>query len=281
MAYFEVQGCQIHYLDQGTGETVVFAHGTPTNSGEYRDVIAHLSSKYRCIAIDHLGFGHSEKPEEADYSIPAHRKRLAALLIHLDVRTFHLVVHDFGGVIALPLQKEEAFRVISVTILNSWLWPLIETEPQMRKQKWLVSSGVLPFLYRNFNFSPRILIKMGWGSRKPLSQERHRAYVEEFPKKESRSGTVSFLMALFDFDNPCWQQTDVLAGMTKISVQIIWGLSDQLVSPRNLERWQQLLPNARIHKLERVGHFVAEEAPDEVASFIDQMLSDEKLKGRL
>lgn len=276
MAYFEVHGRQMHFVDQGAGDAVVIVHGTPTNSSEYRDVIGALSQKHRCVAIDHLGFGHSEKPAEGDYSIPAHRDRLTALLHHLNLKDFHLVVHDFGGVIALPLLSDDSFKVKSITVLNSWLWPLVKTEPQMKNQKWLVSTGILPFLYRHLNFSARFLIKMAWGKKRPLAKERHRTYIQEFPDKASRSGTLGFLVALFDFENPCWQQTEAIAKMAQTPVQIIWGRADKMISVRNLEKWKELLPQSQIHELENVGHFVAEEAPEEVAKFIAQWVGETK-----
>lgn len=274
MHHFEYQGQQISFLDQGVGEVLVIVHGTPTNSSEYREVIEELSPKYRCIAIDHLGFGQSEKPESGDYSIQAHQKRLIALLEYLKLKSFHLIVHDFGGVIGLPLVDSRDFEIKSVTILNSWLWPLIETEPQMEKQRWLVSSGIFPFLYRQFNFSPRFLIKLGWGTGKALSKERHRTYIRQFPRKENRAGAVGFLMTLFDFENSCWKQDDILSKMAGVPVQVIWGRADKLISTRNLERWKKLLPRAQVHALENVGHFVAEEAPEAVAKFVDQLIRE-------
>ncbi|MNK01146.1 Haloalkane dehalogenase [compost metagenome] len=274
MQRFEYQGQQISFLDQGTGEAILIVHGTPTNSSEYQEIIEELSRNYRCVAIDHLGFGQSEKPEGGDYSIQAHQDRLIALLKHLNLKTFHLVVHDFGGVIGLPLTRNADFKIKSVTMLNSWLWPLIETEPQMKSQKWLLSSGIFPFLYRQLNFSPKFLVKLGWGTKKPLSKERHRFYIEQFPKKTDRAGAVGFLRALFDFENPCWKQADTISKMTETPLQIIWGKSDKLISTRSLERWKKLLPKAQIHEFENVGHFVAEEAPEEVAKLIDQLIQE-------
>jgi pimeloyl-ACP methyl ester carboxylesterase len=94
---------QLAYRDEGNGETIVFVHGTPTSSLEYAGLIDRLKDSYRCIAIDHLGFGCSDKPKDADYSIESHTTRLRSLLSQLSFESFHLVVHDFGGAIGLPL----------------------------------------------------------------------------------------------------------------------------------------------------------------------------------
>ena len=55
--YFNVNGHQMHYIDEGQGETILFIHGTPSWSFDFRNVIKSLSKNYRCIAIDHVGFG--------------------------------------------------------------------------------------------------------------------------------------------------------------------------------------------------------------------------------
>ena len=59
---------KMHYIDEGTGETIVMVHGTPTWSFLYRKIIRRLSQKYRCIAPDHLGFGLSDKPDNFTYT---------------------------------------------------------------------------------------------------------------------------------------------------------------------------------------------------------------------
>lgn len=273
MPIFSFEGNTIAYQDRGAGEIIVIVHGTPTNSNEYKKVMQALSSKYRFIAIDHLGFGDSDKPNDGDYTLEAHQRRLKALLHHLDLKVFHLLLHDFGAVISFPLVCGSEFSVQSITVLNSWLWPLIETEPQMRFQTLLVSSGVMPFLYRWCNFSPRILFKLGWGKRTRLAKKTHQYYMDQFPSARERSGPIGFLKALFEFENPGWQQGQYLLKLRTLPVQIIWGTADRLLSLRTLERWKKELPNAQIHTLSDVGHFVAEEAPEELTMKMERFLS--------
>ncbi|AGH94243.1 alpha/beta fold hydrolase [Pseudobdellovibrio exovorus] len=276
MKTFIYQNQKLNYVDQGRGETIVFVHGTPTSSSEYEQVIAELSKDYRCLALDHLGFGLSDKPENGDYTISAHQKRLESWLQHLQIKQLHLFVHDFGGVIGLPLLQKSDLQIKSVTLANTWLWPLIETEPQMQSQKALVTSGVFPFLYRHFNFSAKVLLKMAWGKRRPLSRQRHRFYRNHFPNRKSREGTVGFLKSLFDFTNPCWQQPSVLQTLKNKPVQFIWGEADKLISSRNLQRWHESLPESKIYKLHDVGHFVAEEAPEDVIEKLKQFIDQNK-----
>jgi pimeloyl-ACP methyl ester carboxylesterase len=259
---------QLAIREVGRGETVVFVHGTPTCSYEYRQVFNFLSEKYHCFAVDHLGFGNSPKPRDGNYALQAHQDRLKIMLKKRGIKRFHLVVHDFGGVVGLPLLWDSQFEVQSLTLLNTWAWPLVETEPQMKHQKWAVKLGLFDLLYRRFNFSPRVLLKMAWGQRTPLDPKLHEFYINQFPTVDDRSGPLAFLHALFDSKNPAWQmRADVLR--IQQPVMIIWGTADKLISRRNLQRWREWLPQAKVYELDDVGHFVAEEAPQSLADHLD------------
>jgi haloalkane dehalogenase len=92
-----MDGHRIAYRDEGhqteAGSPLVLVHGTPSSSQEFATVIESLKPNYRCIAIDHLGFGQSDKPVNGDYSLNAHTERLTFLLFdHLKLESFHLFV---------------------------------------------------------------------------------------------------------------------------------------------------------------------------------------------
>ena len=106
---------EMHYVDEGSGPPILFVHGTPTNSYEYRHLIAALSKRFRCIAPDHLGFGESSRPQSFAYTPEAHARVLQEFVERLDLKDLTLVVHDFGGPIGLPLVVgSEELRVRSI-----------------------------------------------------------------------------------------------------------------------------------------------------------------------
>ena len=65
--YFQVPAGNLHYVDEGSGAPIVMVHGNPTWSFLYRKLIKALRPEYRCLAVDHLGFGLSDKPGEWSY----------------------------------------------------------------------------------------------------------------------------------------------------------------------------------------------------------------------
>jgi haloalkane dehalogenase len=80
---FDTEDGALSYLDEGRGPAIVLVHGTPSWSFEWRGVIARLSGSFRCIAVDHLGFGLSAKPPGAPLAPADHARRLRALVTHL------------------------------------------------------------------------------------------------------------------------------------------------------------------------------------------------------
>ncbi|MFO0506209.1 MAG: alpha/beta fold hydrolase, partial [Chryseotalea sp.] len=120
--YFEINKQKLHYIDEGKGDVILFVHGTPSWSFDYRNIMLNLRNKYRCVAIDHIGFGLSDKPENYDYSTQNHCKTLEQFILEKQLNNITLVVHDFGGPIGLSFAINYPKLVKKLVILNSWLW---------------------------------------------------------------------------------------------------------------------------------------------------------------
>lgn len=262
MKYLKVGDQNIAYEDMGAGEPILFVHGTPSSSLEFLEVMTALSRQNRCIAIDHLGFGRSDKPKEGDYHLKAHTSRLLSLIEHLNLGSFHLVVHDFGGAIALPILIDNPTKVKSLTLINTWAWLIETVDPTVKKQKWLMTSALMKFCYLKLNFSASVLVKMAWGKHRALTKEHHAQYKSAFRDSTERMGTWSFLNSLFDESDPAWHITPKLKALSPFPVLILWGKGDKLVSIANFKKWKTIFPNATIKELENVGHFVCDEASD-------------------
>ena len=120
--YLQVGGLRIHYIEEGSGEIILCLHGAPTWSFLYRKMIPILSAKYRVIAMDFVGFGRSDKfTDRDDYSFQMHTDTLAGFINALNLKNITLVVHDWGGLIGLPLacRKPEVFE--RLVIMNTGL----------------------------------------------------------------------------------------------------------------------------------------------------------------
>lgn len=118
MAYFEHEGCNLHYEEYGHGAPLVLVHGLGSSTRDWEKQIPVLSARYRLIVLDVRGHGRSDKPRER-YSIGGFSADLGALIDHLDLGAVHLVGWSMGGMICFQLAVNEPARVKSVCIVNS------------------------------------------------------------------------------------------------------------------------------------------------------------------
>jgi haloalkane dehalogenase len=256
---------RLHYIDEGAGDVVVLVHGTPTWSYEWRHVIAGMKDAHRMIAVDHLGFGLSDRPASAGYAPEDHARRFRAVIAPLvPTGPITLVVHDFGGPIALDWALDHVDRLARLVVINSWMWAF-DDDPSMRRKAAMVGGAVGRWLYRRLNASQRLLMPLAYGDRRRLTPAIHEQYLRMFPDPDSRERVlfalaVSLLGSSAFFD-ALWQRRGRLAG---VPVDLFWGMRDTAFPPAILERWQRCLPHARTTRFETAGHWPHEEEPEAV-----------------
>jgi haloalkane dehalogenase len=265
---------RIHYVDEGTGAPMVLVHGTPTWSFEWRHVIAALAGHGRTLALDHLGFGLSERPAAAGYRPEDHARRFAAWLGRVvPDESIHLVVHDFGGPIALDWALRHVDRLRSVTVLNSWMWSF-DDDRAMRRRARLIDSAVGRFLYRRLNASLRLIMPSAYGDRRKLTPDIHRQYLAVFPDAESRERVLfalaRSLLGSSDFFDALWQRRDRLA---RVPIELVWGMRDSAFPPYILQRWQRAMPHAHTTAIAGAGHWPHEEEPAAVVEALRRVIT--------
>jgi haloalkane dehalogenase len=262
----------MHYVDEGIGPAILFVHGTPTWSFEYRHLIEGLKAKHRCVAVDHLGFGLSERPAGAAYTPEAHAERLRAFADKAGLKRFTLVVHDFGGPIGLPLALDGSGRVERLVVLNSWMWSFAD-DAEMTKRARLVGGGLGKFLYRYLNASLRLITPSAYGDRKKLTKSIHGQYLRVFPDADGRE-RVLYALALSllgssAYYDALWKRR---ASLAAIPTLIAWGLKDSAFRPHQLKRWREAAPHAQVVELADAGHWPHEEEPAAVLEAIKKFV---------
>jgi pimeloyl-ACP methyl ester carboxylesterase len=120
--FIDISGERIYYYAAGTrgaGEPVILIHGFPTSSHLWLDVVAKLPTGHRIVVVDLLGFGRSDAPPRADYTIGGHGERLVRLLDALRIEQACVAGHGTGGAIALWLGIKAPERVTRVALIGS------------------------------------------------------------------------------------------------------------------------------------------------------------------
>ena len=268
--FVQLAAGNMHYVDEGAGEVILFVHGTPAWSFLYRRHIAALSKKYRCIAIDHLGFGLSEKPTDFPGTPQAHAHNLSEFIQKLALKNMIWEVNDFGAPIGLVCAIEHARRSKRMVLFNTWLWET-QSNPAAQKVDKIIRSALGRFLYLNLNFSPRVLLKQGFSDKKKLSKKLHRQYLLPFPRKSTRHSLLRLAQSLTGSSNWYQEQREKLGALDKKPWLILWGMKDKFLTPDYLEKWTSRLPGAAVHTWD-CGHFVQEECPAESIGAIEAFM---------
>jgi pimeloyl-ACP methyl ester carboxylesterase len=273
--WFDADGGRVHYVDEGPreGTPVVMLHGNPAWSYLYRRFIAELTAAgHRAVALDLLGFGRSDKPDDsAAYSIVRHSGRVRTLLDGLDLRDVCLVVHDWGGPIGLPWAVANEERVARLMILNTFAPTLpgpMGRSLTLRLLR-LRGSGELIAKVRG-GLTEDFLLGAGTRRRDRLDDDVKRAYRAPYPDAASRTGVLAFPRQVpLSPDTPVAELTrETDAGLKRHfrdrPAHICWGMRDVLFGPDVLDLWRAALPNAGVTRLEDAGHFVQEDAYEQV-----------------
>src|SRR6056297_2257855 len=115
--WLDLDGYKYHFIDEGEGTPILFVHGNPTWSFAFRKLITGLSDEYRCIAVDHMGCGLSDKPQEYEYRLAKHIDNLCTLIEELDLDHITLVAHDWGGAIGMGATVRMAARLSKIVFM--------------------------------------------------------------------------------------------------------------------------------------------------------------------
>lgn len=266
---------RLHYVDEGRGPAIVFVHGTPTWSFEYRHLIRAMRDSHRCIALDHLGFGLSDRPADAVYTPEAQAARFTEAMTRLGVDACTLVVHDFGGPIALPFALAQPSPVRRLVVLNSWMWPF-DDDPAMRR-KARVAGGLLGrWSYRYANASLRLIMPSAYGDRRRLTPAIHAQYLRPFGSRDARVQVLWALAHALLASRDHYAMLESQAGALRDRpALVVWGARDTAFGRPQLDRWRRLLPHAQVVEVAEAGHWPHEEAPQVVAAALQAFLSSE------
>lgn len=275
----QLGGHQLHYLDEGAGPPVVMVHGNPNWVYYWRKLIPALADRYRCLAIDHIGCGLSDKPDDAhyEYSLKQRIEDLTAWLDQLNVKdNIHLVAHDWGGMIACGYATRFPERVAKLVMLNTGAFPL----PATTRIPWQLKLARTPLLgaclLRGFNAFSRGAVK-SCVTKRPMPAEVAEAYCAPYDSWANRIAVHRFVQDIplapgdrgYDIVSQVATDLPKLAGKPLF---IGWGDRDFVFNEHFLAEWQTRCPHAEVVRYPDCGHYVLEDAADDLIPRIREFL---------
>lgn len=261
-----VDGVRLAYRDRGTGEPVVFVHGTPSHSYEWRDVVPQIEGAgHRVITYDLLGYGDSERPRDRDTSVSAQTELLVKLLDVLGLDQVALVTHDIGGAIGqrmAVLHPERVRRLMLIDTVSYDSWPS-ETWRKIIRNR-LHDLTAMPAA--EFEEMLTHQLQMTVADSSIMTGDVLQAFLAPH---RTAVGQASFVEhQIKHYDSTYTQEISDQLGDLTLPVRLLWGQQDRWQPTTYAERLAADIPNAELIVVPNAGHFVMEDDPARVAQEI-------------
>ena len=264
--WFDSSAGRMHYIDEGAGTPILFCHGNPTWSFLYRDIVGRLRDRFRCIAVDYLGFGLSERPDAYGYTIEEHARTVGELLDELRLDGFITMGQDWGGPISLAVDTARAERVRGVVLGNTWFWPADNLMMKFFSRMMSTRRMQRSILEKNF-FVERIVPR---GMARTLSPAEMEHYRKAQPAPEARRGVAEMPKQILAA-RPLLERLarEVPAKLGSKPALLVWGMKDfAFTAKRMLPRLRATFPDHVVVELPNAKHYIQEDAPDRIADAI-------------
>ena len=264
--WFESSVGPIHYVDEGSGPTILLMHGNPDWSFLYRKIISGLRDDFRCVAPDYPGFGLSVHPAGYGYTAAEHAVVMSELVEHLDLTDMIVMGQDWGGPIGMSVASSAPDRVRGLVMGNTWFWPARERLIKVFSK--VFGSRPMQALIKKRNIFVTKL--MSRSLRVKLSDKEFAHYTDVVPTPESREGIAVFPKQILDA-HPWMADLENRVGRTlgQKPVLLIFGRKDPaLANDGFIQRWRAEYPDATYVDLPDAGHYIQEDAPDEIVAAI-------------
>ena len=272
--WLDAGGHRLHYLDEGPRDApvVVALHGNPTWSFYWRRLVLALRDRYRVVVPDHLGCGLSDKPQHWPYRLAGHVDNVGRLVRELGLTRFTLAVHDWGGAIGMGLATREPDRVERLIVTNTAAFP----SPAIPLRIAVCRLPLFgPLAVRGLNGFARAALVMA--TEKGLEPAVREGLLAPYGTWRDRIALLRFVQDIpMDPGHPSWPELARIEAALPLfrdrPMLLVWGERDWCFTPAFRAEWQRRFPAAEVHAVPDAGHYLMEDAPDEVIARVDTFL---------
>lgn len=261
-------GIETNYLETGSGEPLVFIHGSGpgvTAYANWRLVLPILGERFHCYAPDMAGFGFTERPVGMSYGLRVWVDQLAGFLDALGLEKVSLVGNSFGGAIALRFAVEHPQRIHRLVLMGSVGVPFKITEALDAAWGYEPSLPAMREMLDYFAYSRDLVTD-------ELAQVRYQASI--------RPGFQESFASMFPAPRQRW--VDALSTpddhIAKIAAPtlIVHGRDDQVIPLETSLRLHELIDDSELHVFGRCGHWTQIERSGPFAALVGEFLNREE-----
>jgi len=264
--YFDLDGVQYHYVDEGRGETLLCVHGNPTWSFAWRNIIKELSRDYRVVAIDHVGCGFSDKPQNYEYRLAKHIENLSRFIVGLDLKDITLLAHDWGGAIGMGTAGALPERFARLVLFNTAAYRSQQIPWRIAICRWPILG---PLGVRGLNLFARAALTMAVCRHERMIPAVRAGYLAPYGNWHDRQAILRFVQDIpLSPRHPSYGALvtleERLAQFQTTPLLLVWGMRDWCFTPVFLEEFLRRFPQAEVLRLAQAGHYVFEDAHEEI-----------------
>ena len=268
--FIEILGSQMHYVDTGEGDPILFLHGQPTSSYLWRNVMPHVEGQGRVVAVDNIGFGKSDQPD-LDYVFADHYRYIEGFIEALDLRNITLVVHDWGSGLGLHYARLHPDNVKAIALMESIVAPIMPAESYEALPKEL---GDFFRLMRDPVEGPKLLIDENYFVevalpgfisrdldsvahdyyRQPFVEQSSRKQLNQWPNEVPIGGSPADVAEIVAAYNAWLQETET-------PLLFLYASPGALNPPEVVDWWAERATNIETVYIGAGIHFVQEDQP--------------------
>ena len=282
--FLDLDGVRMHYLDEGPADAdtaVLLLHGNPAWSFYWRELVSVLRERHRVVVPDHVGCGLSDKPPASEYPYTLERRiaDLDRLIEHLGLGSLRLGVHDWGGMIGLSWAVEHPEKIERLLVSNTAAFPLPtgrRIPPSLRLAR---TPGLGALLVRGLNLFSRGAVASCVTH--PLSPAVRNAYLEPYDSWAHRIAVHRFVKDIpLAPGHPAWERvvrtSERLDLLREVPTLVTWGRRDFVFDDAFLDEWRRRLPEAQYEIFDDAGHWVLEDASDEIVPKVAELFESKE-----
>lgn len=275
-------GVELSYLDEGPADApaILFVHGNPTWSFYWRHLVKRFRGAYRCVAVDHVGCGLSDKPQAGyEYTLARRVADLTTVVDRLGLTDVTLAMHDWGGAIGMGYATAHPKNVRGLMIFNTAAFrsPAIP---------WRIAACRLPIVgawaVRGLNafVGAAVHLRMATRSKTLFADPAVRyGYLAPYDSWENRIGVSRFVDDIpMRPGHPSYATLaaidERLSLFEKTPSLIVWGADDWCFHDRFYREWLKRLKNVQAHMVAGAGHWVIEDARETVIEMMSAFLAE-------
>ncbi len=277
--FLNLDGVRYHYLDEGQGEVLLFIHGNPTWSFAWRHLIRDLSQNYRVLAVDHVGCGFSDKPQDYDYTLARHIANLQRLIEHLDLKQITLLAHDWGGAIGMGAAGRMPERFSRFVLMNTAAFRSTQIPFRIAVCRWPILG---PLGVRGLNLFAKAALWMAVSKRDRMTPAVRQGYLAPYNSWANRVAVMRFVEDIpLKPSHPSYHTlVEVEQGLSQFQdspMQLLWGMQDWCFTPEFLKEFQRRFPQAETTAFKDSGHYLFEDAREHLPALIGEFFQKHPL----